>query len=245
MCYYGNMRFMVVATSGEMCTSDAIISSALETAMNASVIAPVNGGGHWLSSESRITRNASSRALSCAGGPEGTVTIARVYETSIPNDPQLIRAFEGILGDRVAANLVNHGNFNVVVTPFNEYTHGQASFWQGPHAQTRTRDHFGNSLSDSENPISPTNQSNRPNNLTQEIADAGRRIGEGVGSGVGRGIEASGFSPWMIVGLVGLVAIIAAAPSINTSVKAFMEARRVQREALKLKKNPKRKKISK
>lgn len=235
------MRFLVVATSETMCVSDAPSSVDIETAMNAATVAAVNGGGHWLSSQSRITRNAIGRAISCGAGVEGTTTVARVYESNIPNDPQLVQAFIGILRDKVSSDLVNHGAFNVSVTPFNEYTHGQASFWQGPHAQTRTRDMFGNFLSDAENPISPQSPGSRPQNVTQEIRDTLNTAGEAIGGGIGRGIQGTGFSPWMIFGLVGLVTIIAAAPTINASVKAFMEARRVQRESLKLTKNPRRK----
>lgn len=236
------MRFLVVATSETMCVSDAPSSVDIETAMNAGTVAAVNGGGHWLSSQSRITRNAIGRAVSCGAGVEGTVTAARVYETNITNDPQLVQAFTEILRDRVSANFINLGGFRVSVTPFNEYTHGQASFWQGPHAQTRTRDMFGNFLSDAENPISPESPGSRPQNVTQEIRDTLNTAGEAIGGGIGRGIEGTGFSPWMIFGLVGLVAVIAAAPAINTSVKAFMEARRVQKESLKLTKNPRRRK---
>lgn len=235
------MRFLVVATSLPMCVSDAPSSVDIETAMNAATVVAVNGGGHWLSSQSRITRNATGRAISCGGSVEGTVTAARVYESDIPNNPQLLQAFTEILRDRLSANLVNHGGFSVSVTPFNEYTHGQASFWQGPHAQTRTRDMFGNFLSDPENPISPQSSGSRPQNVTQEIRDTLNTAGEAIGGGIGRGIEGTGFSPWMIIGLVGLVAIIAAAPSINASVKAFMESRRLQKESLKLTKNPRRK----
>jgi len=235
------MRFLVVATSEAMCVSDAPSSVDLETAMNAATVAAVNGGGHWLSSQSRITRNAIGRAISCGGSVEGTTTAARVYETNIPNNPQIMQAFTEILRDRVSANLVNLGAFNVSVTPFNEYTHGQASFWQGPHSQTRTKDEFGNFLSDAESPISPGSPGSRPQNVTQEVRDTLNTAGEAIGGGIGRGIEGTGFSPWMIFGLVGLVAVIAAAPTINASVKAFMEARRVQRESLKLTKNPRRK----
>lgn len=235
------MRFLVVATSESMCVSDAPSSVDLETAMNAATVAAVNGGGHWLSSQSRITRNAIGRAVNCGGSVEGTVTVARVYETNIPNNPQLMQAFTEILRDRLSANLVNLGGFSVSVTPFNEYTHGQASFWQGPHAQTRTRDMFGNFLSDAESPISPGSPGSRPRNVTEEARDVLNTAGEAIGGGIGRGIERTGFSPWMIFGLVGLVAVIAAAPSINASVKAFMESRRLQRESLKLTKNPRRK----
>lgn len=236
------MRFLVVATSEAMCVSDAPSSVDLETAMNAATVAAVNGGGHWLSSQSRITRNRIGIAIiNCGGAAEGTVTVARVYESNIPPDQQLIQSFMGILRERVGANLVNLGGFSVSVTPFNEYTHGQASFWQGPHAQTRTRDMFGNFLSDAESPFSPQSPGSRPQNITQEIRDTLNTAGEAVGGGIGRGIEGTGFSPWMIFGLVGLVAVIAAAPSINASVKAFMEARRVQKESLKLTKNPRRK----
>ena len=236
------MRFLVVATSEAMCVSDAPSSVDLETAMNAATVAAVNGGGHWLSSQSRITRNRIGIAvINCGGAVEGTITVARVYETDIPNNPQLMQAFTEILRARVSANLVNLGAFNVSVTTFNEYTHGRASYWQGPHSQTRTKDEFGNFLSDAESPISPDSPGSRPQNITEEARDTLNTAGEAIGGGIGRGIEGTGFSPWMIFGLVGLVAVIAAAPSINASVKAFMEARRVQRESLKLTKNPRRK----
>jgi len=236
------MRFLVVATSEPMCNSDAPSSVDIETAMNAATVAAVNGGGHWLSSQSRITRNRVGLSVSCYGGPEATTTIARVYESEIPNNPQLEQAFKSILQDRVRANLVNLGTFNVNVSQFNEYTNGRVSFWQGPHAQTRTRDWIGNILSDSENPLSPESPGSRPQNITEEVRDTLNTAGEAIGGGVGRGIQGTGFSPWMIFGLVGLVAVIAAAPAINTSVKAFMEARRVQKESLKLTKNPRRRK---
>lgn len=240
------MRFLVVATSLPMCVSDALSSVDIETAMNAATVAAVNGGGHWLSSQSRITRNRIGIAvINCGGAVEGTVTAARVYESDIPNNPQLLQAFMGILRDRVSANFVNLGGFNVSVTPFNEYTHGQVSFWQGPHSQTSTRDFFGNFLSDSENPISPQSPGSRPRNITEEARDTLQTAGEAIGGGIGKGIEGTGFSPWMIFGLVGLVAIIAAAPSINASAKAFMESRRLQKESLKLIKNPRKRKTNK
>lgn len=204
------MLIHVLITSENHSQGNAAPANAIESAIRSATLAPSNGGGHWVSALSRITR----RTL----GPFSAQTaVANVYEIpgEFPEDVQ--RTLMSTLLQRLQANFNNVGGmqWNINMNTYNPTLHGPLDQWtNGSAAITRTRDVVPGALEPDQPAVGPV----QAGVATPEgFATSAKNALHTTVDEINRARQGLGISWTPILIGAGLVAIIFTAPAINSA----------------------------